>query len=349
VPGLDEAVRQAVRYTRAQPGWDESQTLGEDLLELDPLRHFAASHLAWLASSRMEPEEASAAVVLLGKHLDYCVNFELCRRKCFLVDAPLAWLLGLTSLDIEGRMLRLPFACFAVVFTDRATLEIAEALLQPPGGELVEGRLHILTAYVTRTQAPRGTSGLRLSMVFDSRCGEWPYLLVRELRFTDDDDLDAMLDRVGQGAEVDASGRPLDQAKTRRLIHLLVNAILYANSADLPWPLAPSPIRALQAKAQRRGEAKQARVAHRAQELRKQYSEEDVFFLPGRIPISQLRALREVEQGPRGGEVMARFMVRGHWRRAAKGWVNQRLRWIEPYWKGPEWGPIMEKDYRLKV
>jgi hypothetical protein len=38
-----------------------------------------------------------------------------------------------------------------------------------------------------------------------------------------------------------------------------------------------------------------------------------VFFLPGRIPISQLRRLQQAEREPRGGELMARFMVRGNW------------------------------------
>ena len=52
------------------------------------------------------------------------------------MDAALAWLLARTSLDIEGRTLRLPFPCFGMAFTDRATLEIAEALLQKDGGIL---------------------------------------------------------------------------------------------------------------------------------------------------------------------------------------------------------------------
>lgn len=45
---------------------------------------------------------------------------------------------------------------------------------------------------------------------------------------------------------------------------------------------------------------------------------------------------------------MARFLVRGHWR-AARGWTDQRVRWIEPYWRGPELGPTIEKEYRLKI
>jgi D-alanine-D-alanine ligase len=52
-----------------------------------------------------------------------------------------------------------------------------------------------------------------------------------------------------------------------------------------------------------RGKAKQARVAHRVEELSGKYSSEDVFYLPGRIPISQLRALEAMERQANGHEV----------------------------------------------
>ena len=41
-------------------------------------------------------------------------------------------------------------------------------------------------------------------------------------------------------------------------------------------------------------------------------------------------------------------MVRGHWRRAAPGWHDQRVRWIAPHWKGPDIGTIIERTYKLK-
>ncbi|MBI4951028.1 MAG: hypothetical protein HY908_03280 [Myxococcales bacterium] len=299
-----------------------------------------------LAQRGVDPAEADASLAELGWHLDYCLNFELHRRKLFFADAPLAWLLARTSLDIEGRALRLPFPCFGVVFTDRATLEVAEALLREEGGALAGARLRILTVYVTRRPAPRGAHALSLSLVLDACQGSWPRLLVRELRFTEDDDLAATFDRRDDDLQRQLR---MQRVEARALLHLVVNAILYANSADVPWPIAPSPVRALRAQAHGRGGAKQARVARRAEELRKEYSDEDVFFLPGRIPISQLRALQQVEHGPGGPEILARFMVRGHWRRAARGWRDQRVRWIEPYWKGPELGPIMEKEYTLGI
>jgi hypothetical protein len=74
-----------------------------------------------------------------------------------------------------------------------------------------------------------------------------------------------------------------------------------------------------------------------------------VFYLPGRIPISQLKKLDQAGRAVGGRELMARFMVRGHRRRAGRAWVDQRLRWIEPYWKGPELAAVIEKEYKLKI
>ena len=46
--------------------------------------------------------------------------------------------------------------------------------------------------------------------------------------------------------------------------------------------------------------------------------------------------------------MFARFIVRGHWRWPAKHWINRSLRWIEPYWKGPDLAAVIEKAYRLR-
>ena len=76
---------------------------------------------------------------------------------------------------------------------------------------------------------------------------------------------------------------------------------------------------------------------------------ESVFFLPGKNDMRQVRQLRELQRAPDGGTLFARFMVRGHWRRPAKSWTEQGLRWIEPYWKGPDMASVIEKAYRLKA
>jgi hypothetical protein len=77
-------------------------------------------------------------------------------------------------------------------------------------------------------------------------------------------------------------------------------------------------------------------------------SSDSVFLLPGKIEIGRVRKLQELSRAPGGRPILARFLVRGHWRRPPKNWTDQRLRWIEPYWKGPDMAAVIEKQYRLK-
>lgn len=45
-----------------------------------------------------------------------------------------------------------------------------------------------------------------------------------------------------------------------------------------------------------------------------------------------------------------RFMVRGHWRNQAMGvdFSEHHLVWIAPHWKGPEFGDVVTKPYKVK-
>ncbi len=76
-------------------------------------------------------------------------------------------------------------------------------------------------------------------------------------------------------------------------------------------------------------------------------SAEEVRFLPGKINISHLRQMQQVQRSPSGGKLMTRFMVRGHWRRPNPSWKEQRPRWIKPYWKGPDLATVIERQYKL--
>jgi hypothetical protein len=73
-----------------------------------------------------------------------------------------------------------------------------------------------------------------------------------------------------------------------------------------------------------------------------------LYFLPGKIEISQVRNLQALERVGIGRQLLHRFMVRGHWRRAAPGWTDQRVRWVNPYWREPDMAAVVERAYRLK-
>jgi len=51
-----------------------------------------------------------------------------------------------------------------------------------------------------------------------------------------------------------------------------------------------------------------------------------VYFLPGTIDISRRRRMQELGRVPEGRAILRRLMVRGHWRRAALSFADQRLR-----------------------
>ena len=77
------------------------------------------------------------------------------------------------------------------------------------------------------------------------------------------------------------------------------------------------------------------------------FTSDDVFFLPGKIETSTLRGYQALERLPEGRTILHRAMVRGHWRRAGKNYKDQSLRWIAPYWKGPDMAAVIERAYRL--
>ena len=117
------------------------------------------------------------------------------------------------------------------------------------------------------------------------------------------------------------------------LLQVVVNAMLYATSAGVePEARVGAPTSAVSARSK----------------ARREFTSENVFYLPGTIDIKQVRMLRELARIGEGRDVLRRCMVRGHWRRPVKNWSDQRLRWIAPYWKGPDMAAVIERAYRLR-
>lgn len=104
---------------------------------------------------------------LVVQHLACMTNFMLHRRKVFRVDESLAWMLTRTGLDVPRELVQLPFPAFALTFTDRATLQLGESLLQDEVSCAIRGQeqqiLYTTSAHLDPViVAPRGKrSGLR--------------------------------------------------------------------------------------------------------------------------------------------------------------------------------------------
>jgi hypothetical protein len=335
VPGLDELSGTVAARVRREPGYSPQRAIERhELLEDLGFRRFLREHAPAdeAAHEHADPETASNGAEVLASHLEIACNLELHHRKILWVGEGLSWMLGATALDVTGELLELPFGSFALAFTDRYALGLAERMLAREPSCRIRGHLlEVVTAYVTRL---REGEGIRVALACDLLDPDWPYLVVRELVVRPEDRLDAILDSHfpdEEGAEVAPIFRctPL-----RELLRLVLNAILYATSADAErQALAPS------------GGSKGARRS----EDRPRFTSETVFHLPGTIDIGTLRELKRARRGQTEREQVHRCMVRGHWRRAAKTYKDSRPRWIAPHWRGPSVAATVERQYRLQA
>ncbi len=295
-PGLGKLTRQVAARLRQRPGFDDrTEGCRAEDLEVDVgVRRFL--------------ERVPAAAPLMP----WLVDFELHRRKIFWVDRALAWQLVQTDLDVAAEDLRLPFASFALVFADRSVLSLAERLVATRRDSPIAGHFaRVVTVFVSDS----GDSSLRLRIAVDALGSDPPEVV---------DHAVPVAGRI-RGCEPGKIPPPL-----AGLVHVVVNAILYATSPGVEPQTRREPAGRRSAAASDEG-----------------YSSDEVWFLPGVIKISRLRQLQELERVPSGRKLLHRHMVRGHWRRPPKSWKDQRLRWIEPYWKGPDLGAVIERAYRL--
>ena len=331
VPGLVELARAVATRVREAPDYSPARSIERvELLDDLGFQRFVRDPRREDVAADADPRTASTEPELLASHAELMCNLELHHRKVFWVGEGLSWMLGATRLDVPGELLRLPFGCFAVAFTDRYALGLAERMLARHPSARIRGHLlEVVTAYVTRT----GDEGIRIALACDMLDPDWPYLVVRQLIVRPGDRLDAVVDshfpdEARGDDEVPAIFRctPL-----RELLRLVLNAILYTTSADAERaPLEP---------AKPRAHSKGA-----SQPL----TSETVFHLPGTIDIGTLRELKRSVYGSTDRQQVQRCMVRGHWRRAAKTYEDPSPRWIEPHWRGPSVAAVVERQYRLQ-
>jgi hypothetical protein len=332
IPGWTEVCRALVARVRALPGFDEAPSLisRQDLESDLVVRRF-------LQARRKQEDieggggDASETDERLLQKLCCAINYELHRRKTFWVDESLAYMLAQTDLDVVGDELRVPFPSFALVFTDRQVLSLAERLIAADPACVLAGHLlRAATVYVTEENAEPDRV-LHLGFALDALGADPPHLVLHEIRLKRDTLVEVhprapRPEVIVEGQDIVPSSRPLPG-----LLQVLLNAILYATSAGVEPQVRLSPRQPVQ----------------RDPAVQQVFSSEEVFFLPGMIRISKVRQFQELERIPSGRELLHRYMVRGHWRRPAKNWKEQRMRWIEPYWKGPDMAAIIERTYKL--
>jgi hypothetical protein len=216
----------------------------------------------------------------------------------------------------------------ALAFADRHVLSLGERLLARAADDALRGHiLRIATVYVIE-RGPSERRAIEVAFAFDALAADLPSVKPYTIPADAETSLKGYLQDIAPRVELETGAR--DTHPLRSPLRIVVNALLYATSAGVE-PETRTPRRA-------------ARKRSSAEVL----ESESVFYLPGKIDIRRVRQLQALARVESGRAMLARFMVRGHWRRAAKGWSNQRLRWIEAYWKAPDMGAVVKKAYRMK-
>ncbi len=329
IEGAGALIAEVAETVRRRPGFDDASTVlardgGRDILDV---QRFAKEH-----APRIEAAQGPAWQRReLMPYVDLALNFAVHRRKAFWVDEALTYMLAQTDIEIPGSLLRAPFASFALVFTDRHVLSLGERLLSKRTGSPLAGLiLRVTTVYVTERHGEAGRT-LDLCFAFDALGDDLPELVYHTLVLADDTQVQSLFPQDDQVLLVEPAMKTT--SPLHGLLQVVVNAMLYATSSGVePEARAGAPRPAATAR------SKGSRV----------FTSENVFYLPGAIDIRQVRELEELARVGEGREALRRCMVRGHWRKAAKSWNDQRLRWIAPYWKGPDMAAVIERAYRLK-
>ncbi len=267
-------------------------------------------------------EDALMELEQVCTHVATAANHVLAGKKTFWVSEDLAGPLRLTNLDIPGNVLELPFAACAYAFTDAPTLALVAALLTQYAPQRAPART--LTVYVHPSRED-GEPGFDFVFLADGYDGDWPYMISRSVLTDGKRNLEEILN-----SHPDGSTDPLFfSPELAELLRLAVNAVLYTTSADY--------------RTERRAPGPRGLTAKHAM-----LSGDEVYYLPGRIRIgARTPAAERTPSEVKGTTIDKRFWVRGHWRRANASWQDQRVRWIEPYLKGPDAAAIVERQYEL--
>lgn len=336
VPSLSDMAAEIARQYRDSRDQDLEWTIPSDIVAREPrVQKILLDHRDARVQQGADLERVNAEVKVLAAYIGLFCNFELHLRKVFWVADALSWMFGVSSLeDVEGAELRLPFGSLALVFTDRYALGLAERLLAQMPGMPLRGRiLRVLTAYLHNVTLPDGRRGIRVVFTCDADGDEWPALIGRDFAIEPEARVVDILRSEAPGVDAGELAPLWSCVPLRHLLHLVVHAVLEVTSTRGEWiARQPSPPRS------------HARVHARPQGRR---TAERVHVLPGSIDIRVHRAIIEAKRGAVSGELIHRCLVRGYRRRANPGWKVQRKRWVKPYWRGPEDGPIVERPFRL--
>lgn len=229
-----------------------------------------------------------------------------------LVDVPLGFL---TCNDHEGKRQEIRHLLFHSVVVDRSDDEAELELLYRD--EALKRHIDL------RERAPNHWHVVLLGERMDGA------IIHQEIKLPENALLEDIMPTYGEGSSLPFS--TADKRTSWVAVLLLTNLVLYINSL----PVLGKP------RTEKSGFTKKTRKSSRR-----------IYELGTEIKLSEelRRAAQDTgAQTPKPGwELRSRFTVRGHWRNqpcGIRGQDRKRI-WIDPYWKGPELGEQLERNYK---
>jgi hypothetical protein len=321
----------------------------------------------WLEALQQSEEMARFQVAEKYRYFS-ALNFELYGKKTFFVTDNLVDRLAMTELDAPADCIRLPFTSCMFVYTGRELCDAIAAMCNAPTPH------YDVPVTVYLTERPfRGMRKLFVVAIQETTTRSYG-LFKRELLVHPEWAIDDLIRTdwnklYAEHPDWDpAPGVSLAEAvagssafkgytgeenkfyeEGRPFFRILINSILYLSSSEpdlLQDVIAPAAIRARLNTPLGGAERKK---------LKKQLHE--VSSLPSTVLgahygpiIVDKRAHDHGGAAIDAGTLTRRFMVRGHWRHQAHGphHLLRKLMFIEPFWKGPELGEIIERPYLVK-
>lgn len=289
-------------------------------------------------------------------HAEYLtmVNFLLFGKKTFYIQDNIAKSLSFTDLEVDSHFLRLPFKSCLFVYTSPVAISALHAI---EGEERTEpDYLSPVSVFLMERPAEEGLFKIVMACWHASQHATHMFikreLLVKEgwkLSEAINTDWRDIYKSEFEGKET------IDEEMFYEggfsFFRMVLNSVLYLSTNDPDVINCVSAREMITSKAATVPSVKKRRLLVRRAERSS--------FLNYSSVGSHIQPITIDKSGPRSSPpdalasklpVMKRFVVRGHWRHQAHGQsaIQRKLIWIEPYYKGPELGELINKPYKLK-
>jgi hypothetical protein len=323
--------------------------------------------------SRLLARDPGLLLILQTKFSEYItiLNFELFGKKTFHISDNLVEHLALTELDIEADFVRLPFESCLFVYTSPTAIEALNRICEESPLPLsvpisvflmtlpAAGNAHMIRIVAFQSDPQASHAMIKRDLLIK------PDWVIENLLTTDWEKLketdpeikasfsaeDNILSGFGGRTEPGGLAKTSDAhfyTKGLPFFRIVVNTILYLVSNDPDVVQHLSPHHSLADRLQKVKSYKKRRAIQREKNRSSALDFNLVGGTIGQIHVQKPSNTPQPDKDPINARKYAsRFIVRGHWRNQPYGekFAKRKLKWIPPYWKGPDMGQLISRPY----